>query len=297
MAKTAVLFHSDADGFGAAFAIWLERKDKDTMYVPVQYGQPFPELPKSVESVYIVDFSYDRETCMDLAKKYKFLRILDHHKSAEEELKGLPFTTFSGNESGCVMAWKEFHGGKPVPDILNYVQDRDLWRFELPNSEEVNLYIASLGFHFEVWKYHMDDKFYPTAHKVGAVLKRFRKLAIDDAVSCARMMRLVFDWGTFEVPVVNCSSYTSETCHALLEKYPDAPFSAAYYDGKDVRYWSLRSRGEFDVSIVAKYFGGGGHAAASGFYTEIGWPQYDPDEFIEAFEEKVKEEEANETEN
>jgi len=46
----------------------------------------------------------------------------------------------------------------------------------------------------------------------------------------------------------------------LPEAYPDAPFSVSYCDRADgKRSYSLRSRNGFDVSVVAKAFGGGGH--------------------------------------
>ena len=48
--------------------------------------------------------------------------------------------------------------------------------------------------------------------------------------------------------------------------YPDAPFSMSYCDCPGgLRSYSLRSRNGFDVSEVAKAFGGGGHKASSGF--------------------------------
>ena len=33
----------------------------------------------------------------------------------------------------------------------------------------------------------------------------------------------------------------------------------------------FRSRGDFDVSALCKQYGGGGHKAAAGFTSEIGW--------------------------
>jgi len=52
----------------------------------------------------------------------------------------------------------------------------------------------------------------------------------------------------------------------LPEAYPDAPFSVSYCDRADgKRSYSLRSRNGFDVSVVAKAFGGGGHPGAGGF--------------------------------
>jgi nanoRNase/pAp phosphatase (c-di-AMP/oligoRNAs hydrolase) len=41
---------------------------------------------------------------------------------------------------------------------------------------------------------------------------------------------------------------------------------AISYDGENNEFcYSLRSIGDYDVSIIAKYFGGGGHKNASGF--------------------------------
>jgi nanoRNase/pAp phosphatase (c-di-AMP/oligoRNAs hydrolase) len=70
--------------------------------------------------------------------------------------------------------------------------------------------------------------------------------------------------------VVNCAYFFSEACAMLLERYPDAPFSAYYFDRADgLRQWGLRSIGSFDVSKIAAKFGGGGHRNAAGFQTPI----------------------------
>ena len=52
----------------------------------------------------------------------------------------------------------------------------------------------------------------------------------------------------------------------LCNLYPESAFSASYCDRADgLRTYSLRSNGEFDVSVIAKQFGGGGHRNAAGF--------------------------------
>lgn len=68
------------------------------------------------------------------------------------------------------------------------------------------------------------------------------------------------------VPIVNASENISELGAAMNEAYPEAPFSVSYCDRRDgQRSFSLRSKNGFDVSEVAKAFGGGGHKAAAGF--------------------------------
>jgi len=55
------------------------------------------------------------------------------------------------------------------------------------------------------------------------------------------------------------------------EQFPEAPFAGYYFDRKDARQFGFRSHNGFDVSAVCKRYGGGGHAAAAGFTSAIGW--------------------------
>jgi len=73
----------------------------------------------------------------------------------------------------------------------------------------------------------------------------------------------------YQVPVVNLSDNISEVGNALCKRFPEYPFSVSYCDRSDgQRSWSLRSIGDFDVSDIAKKFGGGGHRNAAGFTTD-----------------------------
>ena len=60
---------------------------------------------------------------------------------------------FDTTQSGCELTWKYLYADHcPVPAILRYVGDRDLWKFELEMSEEVNLAIAAMKEDFAVWE-------------------------------------------------------------------------------------------------------------------------------------------------
>lgn len=278
-----VLYHADADGFASAFVLWLLFKDT-AHYIPVQYGQPVPEISQETESLYIVDFSYPRHICEQLNDSFSTFIIFDHHITAAQDLNGLPYVVFDTTRSGCGIVWDFYFPGEPMPDILRYVQDRDLWKFELSHSEEINLYISTMPNDFELWEGQCREGFAEDAMWFGSAIRDFRDKQVERAMNDVRMMR----FEGYEIPVLNCSTNISEVGNELCRAYPDAPFSASYCDRKDVRSWSLRSIGEFDVSIVARKFGGGGHKNAAGFHTEIGWPQYDTDEFIKAFNEAAK---------
>jgi len=285
--NVTVLYHADNGGFGAAYALWTRFKDNAT-YIPVQYGQPVPEIPEDTDRLFIVDFSYSREICEDLHKKYAQLVILDHHKTAEKALTGLPFVNFDQNKSGCALAW-DWTMHDVMPDILRYVQDYDLWKFELPFSKEINLFISTLPWDFEIWHlYATQYDFVECAKAAGSAIKAFRDAQVEYALKNVRIMFLTVGETEYEIPCVNASANISEIGNVLCKHYPNNPFSISYCDRKDVRTWSLRSVGDFDVSEIAKAFGGGGHKNAAGFVTDIGWPQRTPDEFIKAFKKESK---------
>lgn len=257
MRTVTVLYHADADGFGAAYALWTGLGDH-AHYIPVQYGEPVPAIPEGTETLLIVDFSYDRATCLRLAQDFKVV-ILDHHASAREELAGLPFAIFDLKRSGAMMAWDYMwpRAARPVPDIIRYVQDRDLWRFELPDSEAVNLAIGAMPWEFEVWDaFDLEE-----ARKVGRALLGLREKQVRAAVERA----VVVEFLGHVVPVTNAAVHVSEVGQVLLAHHLAAPFAVMYADRGAKRTFSLRSRGDFDVAALCRSMGGGGHRAAAGF--------------------------------
>jgi hypothetical protein len=252
-----VLYHANCpDGFGGAWSVWLAHGDAVT-YCPVSHGEPPPDLPPDA-SVLMVDIAFPRDVALALHDRVRELVILDHHKSAQEDLGDLPFTTFDMDRSGAMMGWNYMHPGEEPPPLIRYVQDRDLWRFTLPNSREVTAALGSYPMDFEAWRRLDVDHL----AREGTAILRFRDQTVQTIVGFARWGEI----GGYRVPIVNATAHWSDVGHAMLEKYPEAPFVGAWYeDAEETRRWSLRSRNDFDVSVVAKKLGGGGHPQASGF--------------------------------
>jgi oligoribonuclease NrnB/cAMP/cGMP phosphodiesterase (DHH superfamily) len=256
-----VLYHANCyDGFGAAFAAWKAFGDA-AKYLPVSYGSPVPEMPGATD-VYIVDFSYSREVIESIAEKYP-LTILDHHKTAQEALAPLirpdgfnPRVVFDMNRSGAKITWEYLHR-TPCPPLLEHISDRDLWTFDIPGTREVHAALVATPFDFEIW----DGLVVEDLIREGKVTLKYQGQLIENIASKAWMTRI----DEFEVPVVNTAAHWSEVGEALCARYPQAPFAASFTVMKNSVMWSLRSRGDFDVSAVAKKFGGGGHKNAAGF--------------------------------
>lgn len=262
--RTYVLYHAHCtDGFGAAYAVW-KIHGSNAIYLPVKYDNPMPKLKKRSQ-VYIVDFSYPKEQLLDLAKEMHQVTVLDHHKTAEEDLRNIDLSetpnlsiTFDMEKSGAVLAWEHFHPTLEVPPLILHIQDKDLWRFDLKDTKKVIASLRSYAMDFKLW-----DRFdLRTLITEGEAILRYQTLTVDKLCKNARMMKIT----NYTVPAVNSGVLQSEIGNRLCELYSDSPFSAVYFDASDKTRYSLRSIGDFDVSEVAKHFGGGGHKNAAGYF-------------------------------
>jgi len=261
MKEALVIYHDHCvDGWTAAWVAWLAAGDNDTEYVPASYGDPPP--PVDGREVFVLDFSYPRQTMLQMAERAKKLVVLDHHKTAQAELQGLPFAHFDMQQSGAAMAWEAFQVGKR-PWLVDYVEDRDLWRFALPDSKEINAWIGTCArTSFAEWSLLEHAGPVHAAHMGRAVLCYIDRY-VRDMVPHARPVRLA----GHTVPSVNAPYVSiSELLGKLAES---APFAIGWFQRGDGLYaYSLRSRGgpeAVDVSAIAKRFGGGGHHHAAGF--------------------------------
>jgi uncharacterized protein len=254
-----VIYHGNCiDGFTAAWCCWRKFGDA-AEYIPAHYGDPAPDV--TGEDVLIVDFSYPRETLIDMHAKAKSLRVIDHHKTAQADLDGLDFCLFDMERSGSGLAWDELHGSDR-PSLVDYVEDRDLWRWTLSHSKSVNAWIGSWNFDFNDWSaiaYELEREPDATRAAGDAILRKEHRYCQEMAKQ-ARVVKL----GEHVVPVVNAPYInTSELVGLLAES---AVFAVGWFQRGDGKYqYSLRSRGDFDVSELAKQFGGGGHRNAAGF--------------------------------
>ena len=254
------IYHGNcADGFGAA---WVVRKALgDIEFFPGKYQEPPPDV--TGKDVVMVDFSYKRPALLEMAAKAKSILILDHHKTAAEDLIDLPAsvaTKFDMNHSGAILAWEHFFTGQKPPPLLLHIEDRDLWRFALLNTRQIQANIFSYPYDFEVW-----DKLMATCTDIlaaeGEAIERKHFKDIKELLGVTTREMLI---GGYRVPIANLPyTLVSDAAHELAK---GRPFAGCYWDTPNGRVFGLRSTDEgVDVSAVAKQYGGGGHRNASGF--------------------------------
>lgn len=263
MTKPLVIYHgpSCADGFTAAWVAhrYFESRGGCELH-PANYGDAPPDVDG--RDVVIVDFSYPRAVLVEMRERARSLLVLDHHKSAEEDLRGLPFVVFDMDRSGAGLTWDHFFPLEDRPWLVSYVEDRDLWRWALPESRAVSAHLRTVPFELEAWTaVSLEDE--ATAAARGRAILAFVDAQVRGHVERATPAQL----GGFVVPVVNATAVMSEVGNELARS---APFAATYSIAPDGTFqYSLRSRAEnpehVDVSEVAKRYGGGGHRHAAGF--------------------------------
>lgn len=318
--KPLVIYHADCtDGYAAAFAAWLKLGD-EAEYLPMRYNQPTETIIWQDREVYILDFSFDRDTMeamfggQECAKRVVWL---DHHLSAIQmwtnEMGEVDldkhYVVLSDHKSGAWLSWEYFHPDTEVPMLIKHIDDRDRWQWKLDGSAELHAALSSykpwsFGQWDEMLSYmqHEDDGVDYTRELLasGAAILRAQKQHVASMVKQARKCRILKPLQpTMFVPVadvnapwvydqdkssgfvasvrglaVNATLHMSEVGHELANS--SGTFGLVYYIGSDNRVkCSLRSNGNYDVSAIARVFGGGGHRNAAGFETDIntlmGW--------------------------
>jgi oligoribonuclease NrnB/cAMP/cGMP phosphodiesterase (DHH superfamily) len=268
--KKLVIYHGNcADGFSGAWCFW-KLFGNDAEYFPGVYGKEPPDVTD--REVFLVDFSYKRSIIEEMLKKASLMIILDHHISAINDLKDLKAdnldTVFDVNRSGATIAWDYLFPYEPRPALLNHVEDRDLWRFKLDHTREVQAAMFSFEYSFEKWDQLMqlditnNVQGYLNLIMQGEAIERKHHKDVRELLkSCTRIMNI----SGVDVPVASLPYTMASDAGVILAE--GHPFAATYYDTKDYRAFSLRSTTGIglDVSKIAEYYGGGGHAHASGF--------------------------------
>lgn len=255
------IYHHDcADGVAAAWAV-REYYAGQVDFWPGVYGDAPPDV--TGREVVIVDFSYPRDALIEMAAKACRVLVIDHHKTAREELIDLPanvHTLFDTESCGAMIAWANFHTGTMAPLLFDYIQDRDLWRWKVPGSREVTAAIYSHPLTIDTMADLIKTPI-PTLLRDGAALVRKQQRDIEAIVRNA--VRYIA-FGELSVPAANVPWFLASEVAGELAK--GQPFAAAYHDDADGRKWSLRSTPEgADVESIARALGGGGHRHAAGF--------------------------------
>jgi oligoribonuclease NrnB/cAMP/cGMP phosphodiesterase (DHH superfamily) len=147
------IYHKDcADGFCAAWIFNNYSIDRSVKFIPMTHGMNPEDIKEDIvdKNVLIVDFSFKRPTLLNLKSLAKSILVVDHHKTAKDDLEGLDFVVFDMEKCGASLLWHVLYNSKP-PFLVEYVEDRDLWKWKLDNSKYVNAAIQIAPYDFTYW--------------------------------------------------------------------------------------------------------------------------------------------------
>lgn len=266
-----VIFHGRdcPDGFAAALAAWLFYGAR-AEYLGLDHGdvKSLADLPLLAgRAIYILDFSFYEPLLRGIELQAAKLVLLDHHLSAAEKLSGFQCRSggvhFDMSKSGSRLAWEFFHPEEPVPDLIRFVEDRDIWLWQIAQSAAFLAALDMEPFEFSRWQTIVGFD----APQLAAYIERGQ--AMDDKFS--KLAELIaqgaqaLTFNGVQGLMVNAPGVFHSLVGDLLCQKSGTFALLWTVDKKAVVKCGLRSKPGFNCIALAESMGGGGHAQACGF--------------------------------
>ncbi len=306
--KQVIVFHDGCpDGWGSAW--WLGKHLGEHIKHPGRYGEDPPlELCKRAD-VWLVDFCYEPAELTALADACKTLTIFDHHQTAVGHVEAAGFTmtpTMIGfvelfqlgghakvagvldmdrSGVGLVSEFVRYQFAVNAPDFLGNIEDRDLWRFNLPDTKDVFAAVTARPYTVEAWD-KIEATYYFDLVREGEAINLYRDRLIEQVAASTFVVRLRGGSG----PAIHARCATSpyavgsDVAGEIAKRpvpHPSWPHGIGAYAilHEDCVQVGLRSREDLnahhegpDVAEIAERYGGGGHKHASGF--KVTWDEW-----------------------
>jgi oligoribonuclease NrnB/cAMP/cGMP phosphodiesterase (DHH superfamily) len=270
MTSTLCLHHNDADGRASGAIVRYALVRNVELFETDYDGREIPwDIISKTDRIVVVDFSFPIEDMLKMATEREFIWI-DHHKSALDELKdvsrdwpGLRDIT----KAACVLAWNYFFPERPVPRAVTLIGDRDIWRWA-----EKDTGAFTEGIHVRETRADNDALWVPLLEEDPTTMnmildegRRLREIRLEEIKKKVERLGFEVEFEGHRTLAINTSGNGD-----LGQRGRDLGFEIVYcYEDQMQRdilttVVTLFSR-QADVSVIARRYGGGGHANAAGF--------------------------------
>ncbi len=250
---------------GAASAAVIRKKYPQAKCYPMNHGDRLRARPKG-KNLYIVDFSFKPELMLRFKEEAQAVHWYDHHITAVPIQKELGWGEIDLEECGATLTWKQEFPDQPLPKILEYVRDKDLYQWKLPDSREISMFLRQvegitnpLNPFWQELLSGPDDAAWKEMSQLGAQGLKHQEMTLKQGIKNG----FELDFHGHRTLVVNWSLEASDMGEFI---YKDLGYDIAlmfYFTGRGWNF-SLRSE-KVDVSQLALKYGGGGHPGAAGF--------------------------------
>jgi oligoribonuclease NrnB/cAMP/cGMP phosphodiesterase (DHH superfamily) len=262
---------------GLASALIARRGYPNATMKSVQYGE---ELENrwffDYDRVILLDFSYNEEI-MNEFKNYTNFIWIDHHKTAREltlwnkkSVKGKRNT----RKAACELTWDYFNPGRECPFAIKLVADRDLWKFKYgDDTRKLQCYFETLDINNEIDIELIDDILLDgkKCNDVSEFIQAGEYILDYKDAQVKRIYETGYVTKAFGHKAFNCVTpiLVNEVADYAFKQDKEIEIAVIeLYEAKDDKVRcniELRSRGNVDVSEIAKQNSGGGHHNAAGF--------------------------------
>lgn len=275
-----IIYHNqDLDGFCSGAIIKyhllnLGANENSIRMIGWNYGDPMPLLEGG--SAYITDICFpDNEMIRLKMRPDIYLVWIDHHKTSIEVSEKSGWSDIEGlrvvGDSASFLAWKYYFPHLMMPDVVRYVDLYDTWKKKTSTSwQEIMEMQFAMRFYLKEPNKKLNFDCWMTAFEKGVEKfhdsgKMFYQLVRNqNEVIAKTSFDLLFEGFLFRA--VNYKG-NSEVLNPVIHPRHDA-IMMFYYDINQWRvslYANESNLINTDLSVIAKKFGGGGHAKACGF--------------------------------
>lgn len=266
--KIVVIYHGDCpDGFASAWAAWKKFGAK-AAYLAAR-DRSAPPCPLKNKEVYLIDYTYTPDIIKRLVKDNINVTVIDHHVTAKASLPFVSDHLYRLDHSGAILAWQYFHPDKSTPVALRYVEDRDLWKWKMPHAREMLMLLDLTPLNFDSWsrmaREFEDPRLRAVNIKKGTLLLMYYRALYEKLLPKAELARFEGK----KIYVLNGPYFFADDLGNVLAKRTHS-FAVLWSESGGRIRASLRSVGGFDVSRIAKKYGGGGHRNSAAFSFPIG---------------------------
>jgi oligoribonuclease NrnB/cAMP/cGMP phosphodiesterase (DHH superfamily) len=274
--KIKLFTHSDLDGIGCACIANIVFGDENVDYEICGYQNIDEKISTYLENkeyekynkTYITDISVKKEIAEKINQCKKTFRLLDHHKTAEflntyEWATVIVQNKDDVKECGTSLLYqelyKEVYNGNDLEDFVELIRLYDTWDWKQTQNDlpkKLNDIFGIIEYKDFISYYSHFRNLFP--NKFMELLKYKRReidLVIDEKLKKVKIK------GDYAIVLCDQKYILSELGSKILDQFENINYVMLVYDGGV----ALRSVGDFDVSEIAKQYGGGGHKNAAGF--------------------------------
>ncbi len=267
------IYHKNCSGNdGQTAAAVLLKKFPHAETLPLPHGylpediDPILECITPDTDVYILDTS---QGVVETLEKAHSVTIVDHHISEKEKLDKSAAENnrltyiFDNDKSGSSLAWSYFFPDKPLPRLIELVEDYDLWKQRFGNDTEYLHYVLDKHKDQPQEVLKLFDANLDEVLQRGKVIAEYVLDVVNKYVEEREPLTLLV--GDYAVSAYNGVFFKNNIADEFLKKTPSEPIIIFTVDGPMVNM-AIRSLGESAYSAldVASFLGGSGHRNASG---------------------------------